>query len=83
MDGYDDYLEEEEDQREIIAADIAEHMNCPLDAVMDGQIDEWQKRGWSVHENRPYCLFCGTGIKSELESMPQRKFCGSCRSSLN
>ncbi len=73
--------EDYEDQREVIASDIAEYMNCPSDAVTNEQINEWEKRGWSIHNGSPYCLFCGVGIKAELKDMSQRKFCGFCRAS--
>jgi hypothetical protein len=69
--------------RKQIAADIARYMKCPMDAVTDEQINEWESRGWSISDGEPYCLSCGMEIKSSLEKMPQRKLCGSCRSTLN
>lgn len=69
--------------RKQITADIARYMKCPSDAVPDKQIDEWEARGWSINQGEPYCLACGVGINSSLDKMPQRKFCGTCRASLN
>jgi hypothetical protein len=70
-----------------IGIDIAEVsilVGCAPDDVSDEDIERIKSKGWSVTLNgEPYCLTCGCEIKSSLENMPNRKFCGSCRYSLN
>lgn len=77
------YLTDEEKTRKGIAFDIARHMKCPIDAITDEMISEVERRGWSIKDSGPYCLFCGIGIHATLEQMPKRMFCGFCRAGLN